>query len=138
MKEGEEEDDGVAILYSSSQNSLKKFETDGDRHYAMQSQSFIHQVRILSAVFKSMSRLAWQGGRNPLFIKSEFSRGEQHLSDDSILDVAILYSSSQNSLVEKRILERIDKSEQGRNPLFIKSEFSRLLIIQHLKNEKDY
>ena len=117
------------------------------------SQSFIHQVRILSWVNQKCSG-GWSGSsRNPLFIKSEFSLA--HLDEDKILDgigygsqsfihqvrilsceslpetrirwvpvVAILYSSSQNSL---RLLKCPEDGHifVGRNPLFIKSEFSR-------------
>jgi len=139
---------GVAILYSSSQNSLQERmgESEGHRRWAsrnplfiksefshgtgiviktcggLKSQSFIHQVRILSGVSRNTPFQQMTGsqsfihqvrilsgeqhlnedkvldGRNPLFIKSEFSLVLQFYSESSVLRVAILYSSSQNSL----------------------------------------
>ena len=142
----------VAILYSSSQNSLIVVKSGSHfRRASLMSQSFIHQVRILSEflnfLFKfsthtsqsfihqvrilSMKKVVdlktLYGGRNPLFIKSEFSPKLKELKENSthtdtsqsfihqvrILSglsfygykkrfadfVAILYSSSQNSLV---------------------------------------
>ena len=62
------------------------------------SQSFIHQVRILSQTILSQIK-GGEESRNPLFIKSEFSHNKS--KDKAVIDsetVAILYSSSQNSL----------------------------------------
>jgi len=87
----------VAILYSSSQNSLvRKAEVDSETLFRW-SQSFIHQVRILSSKRRMRSACTCR--------------------------VAILYSSSQNSLCTS---VRIKMCPQwtSRNPLFIKSEFS--------------
>ena len=87
----------VAILYSSSQNSLrpKKWLIDN-----------------------------FLTSRNPLFIKSEFSYRKQRWNiSDTHLRVAILYSSSQNSLAIG-FEYSIDMFSACRNPLFIKSEFS--------------
>ena len=89
------------------------------------SQSFIHQVRILSQIRKvchSRQQFGWR--RNPLFIKSEFSQqaskpsltafilsqsfihqvrilswAQKEIREFRLCDVAILYSSSQNSLL---------------------------------------
>ena len=69
----------VAILYSSSQNSLLRCPEDGHLFTAEVSQSFIHQVRILSGMNASMTNPSRPGS-----------------------PVAILYSSSQNSLKRKR------------------------------------
>jgi len=89
----------VAILYSSSQNSLvKKIHFNKRRNIYSKSQSFIHQVRILSTTQRRPSTLQARG-RNPLFIKSEFSPDEDYYT--------------------------LHQEEDGRNPLFIKSEFSR-------------
>jgi len=117
----------VAILYSSSQNSLRETDSHGRCTHIRMSQSFIHQVRILSrngyifiatpqtmrvAILYSSSqnslmgsasereiRLSVKSRRNPLFIKSEFSLGgEQHLDDNSILD------GSQSFIHQVRIL----------------------------------
>ena len=94
----------VAILYSSSQNSLKK------------------RVYIYSYP-------ADYAGRNPLFIKSEFSQGDgQSRALYAYQDVAILYSSSQNSLLGVNNTSMTTPSLMGRNPLFIKSEFSRAKV----------
>ena len=112
----------VAILYSSSQNSLWHLKLSYGSFYT-ESQSFIHQVRILSHVHvdacgvdeavailysssqNSLSDMgtsvrAGHGRRNPLFIKSEFSPLAGEGSEISLTGaaVAILYSSSQNSL----------------------------------------
>jgi len=87
----------VAILYSSSQNSLN-LPSFGWKA-VLRSQSFIHQVRILS------SYLRW-----------DICLWLPQL-------VAILYSSSQNSLLSK-LEEALHIVNDGRNPLFIKSEFS--------------
>jgi len=120
---------GVAILYSSSQNSLEELTT---WFYASgipcESQSFIHQVRILSSrgtgwkinsthwsqsfihqvrILSGMPTVSIPNDvkkkirRNPLFIKSEFSHETdmvQHYRREKWKKVAILYSSSQNSL----------------------------------------
>jgi len=65
------------------------------------SQSFIHQVRILSSSLPPLFLSRASGRRNPLFIKSEFSlqrkKWKVKLAEKSV-SVAILYSSSQNSL----------------------------------------
>ena len=61
-------------------------------------------------------------GRNPLFIKSEFSQSPVFRMEGCFA-VAILYSSSQNSLLSK-LEEALHIVNDGRNPLFIKSEFS--------------
>ena len=87
------------------------------------SQSFIHQVRILSLGSWSQ-KLGGRGRRNPLFIKSEFSPWGELLDDYLRPRVAILYSSSQNSLLKWSFFKQYPGSG-GRNPLFIKSEFSR-------------
>ena len=44
------------------------------------------------------------------------------------LEVAILYSSSQNSLVREILAAAGEGDEISRNPLFIKSEFSQELV----------
>ena len=92
----------VAILYSSSQNSLRT--SMNMMLYLLmlyrQSQSFIHQVRILSH---------W-GWTTP--------RWQLHPW------VAILYSSSQNSLGCLPLGVQWWAFLHSRNPLFIKSEFS--------------
>ena len=65
----------------------------------VRSQSFIHQVRILSKPIAEGKPLLRACCRNPLFIKSEFSPGDTRsgrICPDRV--VAILYSSSQNSL----------------------------------------
>jgi len=124
---------GVAILYSSSQNSL-------------------WDERFHDEPFPSgLSR------RNPLFIKSEFSQEEavaktkevfgesqsfihqvrilscSYMHDSYIHNslVAILYSSSQNSLSFNADYGRSARTFRRRNPLFIKSEFSQVVIFDH-------
>ena len=94
----------VAILYSSSQNSLfGTVKTIPLLHFGV-------EVAILYSSSQnslglppygciSKSRTPCTGGRNPLFIKSEFSLGgEQHLDDNSIL--------SQSFIHQVRILSR--------------------------------
>ena len=139
----------VAILYSSSQNSLG-IGKNSLTSIMWWSQSFIHQVRILSgerlralrarqpevvAILYSSSQNSLSGvsymttpsdqGRNPLFIKSEFSLRDFKDWAEFVdyCFVAILYSSSQNSLAMGSASERVRLSV-SRNPLFIKSEFS--------------
>jgi len=122
----------VAILYSSSQNSL---EYEDNRY----------------------QRDIWRDcSRNPLFIKSEFSQTLSSLcaffrglmvkrrrvailyssSQNSLkqihaltlqlhIRVAILYSSSRNFLTSYTRAEGTTGTARSRNPLFIKSEFSR-------------
>jgi len=94
----------VAILYSSSQNSLV-----GNRYHSLnvssierQSQSFIHQVRILSL------RIVWDKRFHDKPLSQSFIHQVRILSSLGLEDnkkevkegeeVAILYSSSQNSL----------------------------------------
>ena len=93
----------VAILYSSSQNSLIVIAAALYFGGHFMSQSFIHQVRILSPSFISGRSWSFSFSRNPLFIKSEFSRNDQLAGYlwRRERDVAILYSSSQNSLLLK-------------------------------------
>ena len=142
----------VAILYSSSQNSLPCCQILKSPCCQILSQSFIHQVRILS---KEKMRREKRGTpcRNPLFIKSEFSRrpcvgifsgkvlSQSFIHQVRILSlkevknenlwftlqkVAILYSSSQNSLSEIFLWRDSQRPLWVcRNPLFIKSEFSQ-------------
>ena len=67
-------------------------------------------------------------GRNPLFIKSEFSHLWRRERDRQTREnVAILYSSSQNSLRKRIYIYDHPADYAGRNPLFIKSEFSRCI-----------
>ena len=92
----------VAILYSSSQNSLR-----------------------LCKCFSTFRRKS----RNPLFIKSEFSPLTAGTAQSWTAVVAILYSSSQNSLVSNTSMTiRFSMVSVSRNPLFIKSEFSLVLL----------
>ena len=86
------------------------------------SQSFIHQVRILSQKSYGLEDEDIETGRNPLFIKSEFSHLYGETAKLEKIDVAILYSSSQNSLLPSSL--SLATTRRGRNPLFIKSEFS--------------
>ena len=90
------------------------------------SQSFIHQVRILSRVFGFHGESS-ADGRNPLFIKSEFSLDVLLGMNNPNTVVAILYSSSQNSLTATGA-SSFSRRRQGRNPLFIKSEFSHAVL----------
>ena len=90
----------VAILYSSSQNSLATSKAVFHRYFYPESQSFIHQVRILLEVPVLEGGCREASCRNPLFIKSEFS-----LFITSYADV--------------------EATLKRRNPLFIKSEFSQ-------------
>ena len=140
----------VAILYSSSQNSLGNIRVlTAQGKY--ESQSFIHQVRILSSFIHtyvtmtlprrnplfiksefSQEKRRREGGdqdgsRNPLFIKSEFSHNwlKRSLWWNRQAEVAILYSSSQNSLFFLIFIVILISFIKSRNPLFIKSEFSR-------------
>ena len=86
----------VAILYSSSQNSLLNV-----------SPPFFHALVSRNPLFiksefsrGSKASLFWGGDRrNPLFIKSEFSREPITEGESLLWAVAILYSSSQNSLL---------------------------------------
>ena len=104
---------GVAILYSSSQNSLcRDTELSEPSSIWRLSQSFIHQVRILSTLKRN-----------------------KHRRKIEKLFVAILYSSSQNSLRIFTAARPPNWRKLSRNPLFIKSEFSRLLKkTDHHKN----
>ena len=164
----------VAILYSSSQNSLmgllNSASTRGlpsrnplfiksefspwsigrTRTSVVRSQSFIHQVRILSVIKEnSLTSIMWWS-RNPLFIKSEFShdklalrRAKSVKSQSFIHQVRILSGNSlgrvtwwlpqasQSFIHQVRILSSISSKNNStsfwcRNPLFIKSEFSRV------------
>ena len=86
------------------------------------SQSFIHQVRILSG-FLGLVWVKEITCRNPLFIKSEFSRARHRLA------CASFETQSQSFIHQVRILSgdedcRFILHGEGRNPLFIKSEFS--------------
>jgi len=166
----------VAILYSSSQNSLialcdpdmrKKLSSQSFIHQvrilsysweiplwdnpgSLASQSFIHQVRILSRMGESESHrrwasqsfihqvrilsaeevVQWGGSRTQvaiLYSSSQNSLGEwsHPYRPSACMDVvAILYSSSQNSLVGSPVTQEDMNNVQSRNPLFIKSEFS--------------
>ena len=93
------------------------------------SQSFIHQVRILSQGKGGERRRGrWARRRNPLFIKSEFSR---HLWTAEVHNWVV--SKSQSFIHQVRILSLLDDFADHkcidfadcRNPLFIKSEFSQ-------------
>ena len=132
-------------------------EEDAIRRRYSRSQSFIHQVRILSLIYPEQlsicsimvailysssqnSLLSWKTGivsyaiesRNPLFIKSEFSHMRKKMSSDSEDP-----EQSQSFIHQVRILSAFDvayafatsKAERCRNPLFIKSEFSHLFIV---------
>ena len=91
------------------------------------SQSFIHQVRILSCkrVLKPTGTI-W--GRNPLFIKSEFSLprsgSETSVKGGRRNPLFIKSEFSQDGL---QGIYRGSNSK-SRNPLFIKSEFSLCLL----------
>ena len=89
----------VAILYSSSQNSLTKEVAWGVLYddYLRPSQSFIHQVRILSKLEKYTSLACNLAGRNPLFIKSEFSQEEENMENKVTIE-------SQSFIHQVRIL----------------------------------
>jgi len=94
-----------------------------DFHLTIWSQSFIHQVRILSYISPADRLAMIKRCRNPLFIKSEFSLLEGLEFYGFSEQVAILYSSSQNSLYKKSKAVMAE-GDGSRNPLFIKSEFS--------------
>jgi len=102
-KRGFADFNSVAILYSSSQNSLLRRIHPPLFFFITKSQSFIHQVRILSLM--ALNAFLWK----------------------LLYRVAILYSSSQNSLEIYGEVAKLD-SLGGRNPLFIKSEFSPILM----------
>ena len=88
----------VAILYSSSQNSLLT-NTPPSPAIWLASQSFIHQVRILSYGCGRIGLALSVSGRNPLFIKSEFS-----LDTVWIIKYLDLYNKSQSFIHQVRIL----------------------------------
>ena len=144
---------GVAILYSSSQNSLVNAAC-GFHVHVDASQSFIHQVRILSPDKFRSGHLLWIATtrRNPLFIKSEFSRSVTDTKEEvwgilsqsfihqvRILSIETVYHldkdewRSQSFIHQVRILSTMTTSglerwcarTGSRNPLFIKSEFSQ-------------
>jgi len=119
----------VAILYSSSQNSLRIFTAARPpnwRKLINTSQSFIHQVRILSwpgAKLRS-SKTSSMRRRNPLFIKSEFSPRWQLHPWWCRLRRNPLFIKSEFSLPPFRQMTGEGHRSKSRNPLFIKSEFS--------------
>ena len=151
----------VAILYSSSQNSLKLFFFFFCLLVflvKLMSQSFIHQVRILSRERYHISKVnidRYLVSRNPLFIKSEFSPRSRispsvsvpAISSQSFIHQVRILSSgtetfgraghgqplSQSFIHQVRILSPLRGQDlfgfilrlPSRNPLFIKSEFSR-------------
>ena len=101
----------VAILYSSSQNSLSDDQILVLESLGLKSQSFIHQVRILFPSLTSTSR---------------FCHGVK--SQSFIHQVRIL-SAKVNAACGLHV--HVD----GRNPLFIKSEFSlfnKFCLVLHL------
>ena len=134
---------GVAILYSSSQNSLlwtaevSNGAVSNDYCVAIlysSSQNSLHK----RAEIKKFSRSS--ASRNPLFIKSEFSQSEKTRAEtcQGKRKVAILYSSSQNSLgICPRGVSAPRGRPPSRNPLFIKSEFSREYGKRKEKTETD-
>jgi len=131
----EESFPNVAILYSSSQNSLQKSGKQKDRGMGV-AILYSSSQNSLSLLNDKGIYIEWaERCRNPLFIKSEFSLDNP--GSLACLDypggirgeVAILYSSSQNSLCKKVYPDDAPIVWSGRNPLFIKSEFSR-----HLRN----
>ena len=138
----------VAILYSSSQNSLQFLTSATQVCPSGQSQSFIHQVRILSLAEKPSQAqdIASQSFIHQVRILSGWARakvigGEQHLSQSFIHQVRILSGGiniaslltrdSRNPLFIKSEFSLVSVEQllvvwnKGRNPLFIKSEFSQ-------------
>ena len=138
----------VAILYSSSQNSLCRREVRkkcvgscrnplfiksefslawGTLYddYLRPSQSFIHQVRILSYSSEAFIERDCCS-RNPLFIKSEFSPWEIPLWDNpgSLASQSFIHQVRILSLMPFNSLKNNCGAKASRNPLFIKSEFS--------------
>jgi len=90
--------DEVAILYSSSQNSLPH--RGSPCVVIFKSQSFIHQVRILSCMARRVDLSTTAPLRSQSFIHQVriLSSRLIALRNNSLSFVAILYSSSQNSL----------------------------------------
>ena len=89
----------VAILYSSSQNSLT-------------------MVPFVSDVSGSAVAILYSSSQNSL------TKAMSSVEKMNPLKVAILYSSSQNSLMCSERKRGQSSIARGRNPLFIKSEFS--------------
>jgi len=117
----------VAILYSSSQNSLEeKMERKIVDLKGRRNPLFIKSEFSLYQIYNG-GGLVNAESRNPLFIKSEFSQMKPfgcRFMNLLRAQVAILYSSSQNSLTTIKNIVNYSKLAKSRNPLFIKSEFS--------------
>jgi len=119
---------GVAILYSSSQNSLMPWgmcvswpmESVAILYSSSQNSLSLSSVRTRKLSLSAQSR-------NPLFIKSEFSPRETKLSSQALgLCVAILYSSSQNSLDTVNLLTSITSSRSHRVAILYSSSQNSL------------
>ena len=143
----------VAILYSSSQNSLGPVWLYLKIAHALHGRNPLFIKSEFSRGILNLSKTSFWQGRNPLFIKSEFSRVNiwpqpvlsYGVSQSFIHQVRILslflYALNKREAIERasqsfihqvRILSRYQQgrytssSRWGRNPLFIKSEFSHL------------
>ena len=89
------------------------------------SQSFIHQVRILSSNGEDPEHRQVPPCRNPLFIKSEFSLAVTQKKPSPLRGRNPLFIKSEFSQVQDLFgfILRL-RTPCSRNPLFIKSEFS--------------